>query len=118
MAALICHLAAIALGIATVSDPIDALVAAANANPFWGNGNRPVIRLPANATEKRIVAMAVPLELPPSDRSYQVIEKRSVRIQNQLYHAVLIRTDSERVVMFLHYENQEWDVIPMVVGSP
>jgi hypothetical protein len=92
-------------------DPIDAAVAEARANPFFGNGIHEIFRLPSDARDSQIIAAAYPtLNVPEKQSKYWILEERGVQLTTQPARAVLLRTGDKDIVVFLQYSQLGWSI--------
>src|SRR5713101_9868757 len=95
-------LAALLVGCATTSDPVDRLVTKlTSSHGLWRNGESPILGLPATASTGQVVSRV--FQMTGFDRghltTHKILKVRKVRIPGDLpdiYSAVIIDTDFGR----------------------
>ena len=108
--ALLPILAALLVGCATTSDPVDRLVAKlSSSHGLWRNGGSPIPGLPATASTDQVVSRVFQMTgfVRGHVTTHRILTVRKVRIPGDLpdiYTAVVTDTDLGRKIVLLRYE--------------
>jgi len=103
-------LAALLVGCATTSDPVDRLVAKlSSSHGLWRNGEFAILGLPATASTEQVVARVFQMDgfEPSQVAKHRILKVRKVRIPGDdpdIYTAVVIDTDFGRKIVLLKYQ--------------
>jgi len=108
--ALFAILAALLVGCATTSDPVDRLVTRlSSSHGLWRNGEFPSLGLPASASTEQLVSRV--FQMTGFERgqvtTHRILKVRKVRIPGDLpdiYTAVVTDTDLGRKIVLFKYE--------------